>query len=73
MFKRRTNNQVVNSYFKPVTSMKINNIFKQSVPDDPPAKPTNSGISDSEGLSRAYNAPNSVYIDGNRAIFVIGL
>lgn len=52
----------MNSYFKPITSMKIEKIIKQAIPD----KPKNNGISDSEGLSRAYNAPNSVYIDGNR-------
>lgn len=61
MFKKK-NHQYVNSYFKPVTSMKVNKIIKQTIPD----KPTNARISDNEGLSRAYEAPNSVYIDGNR-------
>ena len=70
MFKRKTHHQVVNSYFKPVTSMKMNNIFKQSVPPDKPTI-TSSGKSDSEGLQRAYNAPNSVFIDGNR-MFIAG-
>ena len=67
MFKRRKQQQYVNSYFKPVNSMKIDNIIKQAIPD----KLSNSNISDSEGLSRAYNAPNSVYIDGNR-LFIAG-
>lgn len=72
MFKRRTNHQVVNSYFKPVRSMKVDNIIKQALPpDNPPSKPTSSGITDSEGLTRAYNAPNSVFIDGNR-MFIAG-
>ena len=61
MFKKRKQ-QYVNSYYKPLTSMKIDNIIKQAIPD----KPANSGISDSEGLSRAYNAPNSIYVDGNK-------
>ena len=39
--------------------MKINNIIKQALPN-------NTRISDSEGLSKAYNAPTSIFIDGNR-------
>ena len=50
--------QYVNSYFKPVNSMKVDNIIRQAIPD----KPSNSGISDSEGLSRAYSAPNSIFV-----------
>lgn len=76
MFKRKKQKQYVNSYFKPVTSMKVDNIIKQAIPPDnppdtPPNKPSSSGISDSEGLQRAYNAPNSVFIDGNR-MFISG-
>ena len=58
MFKKRKRNQYVNDYFKPPTSMKVNNIIKQAIPD----APKNSGISDSEGLARAYSAPNAIYI-----------
>ncbi len=66
MFKRKKNQPYLNSYFKPVTSMKVDNIIKQAIPPDKPAyTPTTSRISDSEGLQRAYNAPNSVFIDGN--------
>ena len=72
MFKRKKQQQYVNSYFKPVNSMKIDNVIKQAIPDQPsPSKPSNSGISDSEGLQKAYNAPNSVIIDGKRK-FIAG-
>ena len=62
MFKKKKHQPFVNSYFKPVSNMKINNTIKQAIPD----KPNNSRMSDSEGLSKALNAPNSVFIDGNR-------
>lgn len=62
MFKRKKHQQYVNSYFKPITSMKVNKIINQAIPD----KPRNSGISDAEGLKRAYSAPNSVFVDGNK-------
>ena len=62
MYKRKIQKQYLNSYFKPITSMKIEKIIKQAIP---PSR-DNSGISDSEGLSRAYNAPNSIYVDGNK-------
>ena len=62
MFKRKKRHQYVNSYFKPITSMKVNKIINEAKPN----KPINSGLTDSEGLSRAYSAPNSTYIDGNR-------
>jgi hypothetical protein len=42
--------------------MKVNKIINQAIPD----KPRNSGISDAEGLKRAYSAPNSVFVDGNK-------
>lgn len=55
--------QYVNSYYKPVNSMKIDKIIAQAIPD----KPTHiNTITDAEGLNRAYNSPNSIYIDGNR-------
>jgi len=61
MFKRRKK-QFVNSYYKPISSMKINDIITKAHNDIN----NNSKITDSEGLSRAYNSPNSVYVDGNR-------
>ena len=61
MFKKR-NHQHLNSYFKPISSMKINKIINEAIPN----KPANSGISDSEGLSKAYDSPNSIFIDGNK-------
>ena len=61
MFKLKKH-QYVNSYFKPINSVKIENIIKQAIPD----RPNNSRISDNEGLTKAYNAPNSIFIDGNR-------
>lgn len=71
MFKKRKQNKYLNDYFQPPTSMKINNIIRQAIPNKPniPDKPTptNSGLSDSEGLQRAYNAPNAIFIDGNKA------
>ena len=63
MCKKRKHHQYVNDYFKPATSMNINNMIKQAIPD----APKKSGISDSEGLSKAYNSPNAIYIDGNKA------
>ena len=63
MFKKKHHKRYVNSYFKPVTSMKVNKIINQVIPN----APKNSGLSDSEGLTRAYNSPNAVYIDGNKA------
>ena len=65
MFKRKKHHKYLNDYYQPATSMKINNIIKQVIPDIP--SPKNSGISDEEGLQRAYNAPNAIYIDGNKA------
>jgi hypothetical protein len=40
--------------------MKIDNIINKAVPTI-----NNNSISDSEGLSKAYNAPNSIHIEGN--------
>jgi hypothetical protein len=77
MFKRKKREQYLNSYFKPTTSMKINKIINEAIPspDKPspgkPSQPKNSGISDSEGLSRAYNAPNAIFVDGNK-MYVAG-
>jgi len=48
--------------------MKIENIINKVKPNDDNNK---TKISDSEGLSRAYNSPNSIYIDGNR-MFIAG-
>ena len=76
MFKRRKTNQVIN-YYKPTPSIKMNNIFKQSINQDVPHshelqyQGKNNGLSDYEGLSRAYNSPNSIFIDGNR-MFIAG-
>jgi len=56
----------MNDYVQPAASMKVNNIIKQVIPVTPIA-PRSSGISDSEGLSRAYSSPNAIYIDGNKA------
>ena len=60
MFKRKR--QQLNSYFKPVSSMKIDNTINK-VHNDISNNPR---ISDNEGLSRAYKSPNSIYIDNNR-------
>ena len=65
MFKKSKHRKLLNDYYQPATSMKVNNIIKQVIPVTP--TPRNSGISDEEGLIRAYNAPNAVYIDGNKA------
>ena len=70
MFKKK-NHQYVNSYFKPATSVKVNNIINNAIPPTPKPVPNNIKISDSVGLSRAYKAPNSVYIDGDR-MFIAG-
>ena len=64
MFKRKKRHEYVNSYFKPVTSMKVNKIINEVMP-------RNSGISDAEGLKRAYGEPNSVFVDGNK-LYVAG-
>ena len=64
MFKRKRKHQYVNSYFKPITSMKINNIINKALP--------NNRMTDNEGLSKAYNAPNSIFIDGNR-MYIAGI
>ena len=61
MFKKKKHSYV-NSYYKPLTSMKINKIINEAIPD----KPKNTGISDNEGLSKAYDSPNSIFIDGNK-------
>ena len=53
MFKKKKHSYV-NSYYKPLTSMKINKIINEAIPD----KPKNTGISDNEGLSKAYDSPN---------------
>ena len=64
MYKqRRKRHQYRNDYVKPPTSMKVNNIIAQALP----VVPINSGISDEEGLTKAYNAPNAIYVDGNKA------
>ena len=60
MFKKRKHHQYLNDYIRPTPSMKVNNIIAQAIPDTPVA-PRNSGISDTEGLARAYAAPNAIY------------
>ena len=70
MFKRKRHNQPLNSYYKPPTSMKMNKIINQVFPDTD-NKSKNNGISDAEGLSKAYNAPNSIFVDGNK-MYVAG-
>ena len=62
MFKRKKQ-QYVNSYSKPVNSMKINNIISKVHND---INNNANKISDSEGLSKAYNSPNSIHIEGNK-------
>ena len=64
MFKRRKRHQYVNSYFKPAASMKVNKIIQEAIPDKPHRN--NSGMTDAEGLNKAYSAPNSIFIDGNK-------
>ena len=61
MFKKKKHSYA-NSYYKPLTSMKINRIINEAIPD----KPKNAGISDNEGLSKAYDSSNSIFIDGNK-------
>ena len=61
MFKKKR--IYLNSYFKPITSMKTNQIINEAVPDTPSVI---NRMSDKEGLNRAYNSPNSIYIDGNK-------
>ena len=63
MYKKRKHYKNLNDYVRPATSMKVNRVITQAIPDGP----KNSGLSDSEGLNRAYTAPNAVYIDGNKA------
>ena len=65
MFKRKRHTQPLNSYYKPPTSMKVNKIVNQVFPDTD-NKPKNSGLSDAERLSKAYSAPDSIFIDGNK-------
>ena len=66
MFNKRKQRKYLNDYVKPPTSMKLNNIIRQAIPVIPVA-PRNSGLSDEVGLKRAYDAPNAVFIDGNKA------
>ena len=61
MFKQRRHSYV-NSYFKPVNSMKINSIINK-VHDD---INNHSKVSINDGFTKAYNAPNSIFIDGNK-------
>lgn len=58
MFKTHKKKQYLNSYYKPITPMKIQNIIDKGLPTK--------RISDNEGLSKAYDSPNSIFIDGNR-------
>ncbi len=67
MYKKRKHHKNLNDYIKPVTSMKVNNIIAQAIPDEPPK----STFSDEQGLAKAYAAPNAIFIDGNKA-FVAG-
>ena len=69
MFKKRKRRKYLNDYYQPPTSMKIQNIISKAIPVEPivPVGPKNSGLSDSEGLSKAYSSPNAIYIDGNKA------
>ena len=59
MFKKRKNTSYGNSYFKPVTNnIKIESIINKA--ND------NNRISDNDGLSKAYQASNEVYVNGNK-------
>ena len=44
--------------------MKVNKIIQEAIPDEPHRN--NSGMTDAQGLDKAYNAPNSIFIDGNK-------
>ncbi len=69
MYKRRRRRNYLNDHVMAPTNMKMNRISGPVTPVTPvtPVVPRNSGISDSEGLYRAYHAPNAIYVDGNRA------
>ena len=66
MFAKRKHRKQLNDYYRPPTSMKVQNVIKQALPVVPVA-PRNSGLSDEEGLRKAYAAPNAVFVDGNKA------
>ena len=66
MFKKRKHRRYYNDYVQPPTSMKVRSIISKAIPVEP-VKPKNSGLTDEQGLRNAYNAPNAVFIDGNKA------
>jgi hypothetical protein len=68
MFKQKKHHQYVNSYFKPITSMKLNKIISKANDDNHHHYKT---IADNEGLYKAYNAPDAIYVEGNR-MYVAG-
>jgi hypothetical protein len=44
---------------------------KPKPPEKPPEPPKNSGLSDAEGLRRAYASPDNVFVDGDH-MYVAG-
>ena len=62
MFKRR-NHQYVNSYVKPIPSMKTNNIINKANAE---INHHNNKVSINDGFTKSDNSPNSIFIDGNR-------
>ena len=66
MFKKRKHRRYYDDYVQPPTSMKVRSIIQKAIPVEP-VMPKNNGVSDEEGLAKAYSAPNAIYIDGNKA------
>ena len=48
MFKKRKQHKYLNSYVKAPTSIKVNSVINQAIPQ-------NSGLSDEAGLIKAYS------------------
>ena len=61
MFKKKRRQDFDNEkYYNPLSAAKINNIINEN------KAIINNRISDSQGLSNAYNAANKTFVDGNR-------
>lgn len=53
-------------YFKPKSKLKIQNVIDNTFPNVENNKHQHQQLTDAQGLEKAYNAPNKIFVDNNK-------